>query len=1577
MAEEKDEAPHADGEDQPLLSGSLKLTVNDSVHVNYLDGFEDASVPDDLLEQLASLRLAFESRLEIPKHEIDSNFWKQRLKFSGAKFQRFLDELGTTGGRIVSRDASSRAKRRLEHGLSRVQVELKKDEKERLTTAHVIDQDMVDALLQLGVDEHFKIINKMIFGDEERLGVDVTFHDISFDVARGKEYLPDWLVGAETVGNQTGRMFCGWAFRLKAFFQRLCSRMPLENDDLHILHPMSGAFRAGELTLVLGPAGKSSLMHAVSGRLKTTKYQAMGGEVKFNGYNMKDVHVPNIATYVSQLDVHLPTLTVRDTLNFSKDCRNREDGLSVLKELNGAGFSENEESIARYMDSRVRIVLALLGLTRSADTIIGNATLKGVSGGEKRRVTLGEMLVVGSKVLLLDEISTGLDAAATFDITKTLQNLCSVFNTTGVVSLLQPPPETFDLFDNVLLLADGRMIYHGPRSEVLQYFTNLGFTCPPAKDTADFLQEVVLEEGGKHYTTPGAKNVPIGSEELEKRFKQTEYYKEMGELIAKRDRPVEEQNNEMSSVLQAAQEYFFTGSKYAKSKGALTKIVLARQWTVLKRNKVFIVARIAQNIIMGLLIGAVAFQLPYEQVYIKVGVLFTMLTFVGFGSAPLLADCIAARDVFYKQSKENFYPAFSYVLADFLNNFPIAVLDSLVLGSIIYFMVGFTLSGSGQHYFIFLLFLISYGVCMGSLIRLFGYTFKTQTQAMAIYVCVVILMLIFSGAVATRNVIPDYFIWLYWLNPTTWAYTSITMNEFYSASYDDPPRTINGQCVAYCGQESNCPQPYPQMTCGAYFLEARGFVTNAAFMWGGLGYIWLWVIMNVGLGTLALIHVHHDEKTSGSGGDIVKHSHHFVSPATGSNVFSKLAGLKDPEPKGEEVEIDYSDVHPVTLSWRNLKYSVEIQVTEEQEGNSGGIGGFGGKGVRGTSRVMKKTVNLDLLQGIDGYAKPGEMTALMGSSGAGKTTLMDVLAGRKTTGVITGEIYVNGAPQNLETFPKICGYVEQFGVHLEKSTVKEAVEFSAALRLGKDSEYTKKFVEEVMDLLELDSIANHLVGDASTGLSFEEIKRLTIGVELVANPSIVFADEPTSGLEARSAMVVMRCLRNVAKTGRTVVATVHQPSTSVFNLFDNLLLLKRGGEVVFFDKLGEGSINLKNYFEQYPGVKPCPASLNPATWMLTDVIGAGVNANHSLVDFAVEYKNSASFDNLVTELENLMPLEWETTEISAEKPEKYMTSFGTQVKYLLKRNFLVYWRTPSFSLIRFTIMAAISLVVGLIFVGSAMRNASEIQSRISVISIIVTVIGNYNVFTIIPFLFSHKALFYRERSSRMYSTWAYSVADNFVEDPYILGQVFMAVVCFYFLAGLVLTPVWVFFYYFFLTWLFAMVMTFLGMFFAAIAPNAATAQVLGTLASQILGLFSGSSILPKFIPDWLIWLYYISPQRWVLEGLITTQFNFLYDPVCIPNGAPLMKASGNATCADGSPLQNIINMNGDQEFFCCSAGNTGMTARDYVLGATFLGGPNGYSYSNMWYDVVFLASVTVACRVGGAFALAKLNYNKR
>ncbi|KAG3100669.1 hypothetical protein PI124_g14908 [Phytophthora idaei] len=340
---------------------------------------------------------------------------------------------------------------------------------------------------------------------------------------------------------------------------------------------------------------------------------------------------------------------------------------------------------------------------------------------------------------------------------------------------------------------------------------------------------------------------------------------------------------------------------------------------------------------------------------------------------------------------------------------------------------------------------------------------------------------------------------------------------------------------------------------------------------------------------------------------------------------------------------------PVTLAFKDLWYSVP-----DPSGSKASI---------------------DLLKGISGYALPGTITALMGSSGAGKTTLMDVIAGHKTAGQITGSVLLNGNPATEIAVRPATGYCEQMDIHSEASRFRDALTFSACLRQDAAVSDSEKYdcVNECLELLDLHSIADRIIRGSST----QQMKRLTIGVELAAQPSVLFLDEPTTGLDARSAKHIMDGVRKVENTGRTIVSSIHQPSAAVFSAFDSLLLLKRGGEIVFFGDLGVNASLLIEYFASIDGVAKLEEDSNPATWLL-EVIGADVgNVIDDSTDFAGLFKSSAQARQLEANLDREGVTRPSPSIPALMFDKKCAASNMTQANFLIKRFFDIYWRTAS------------------------------------------------------------------------------------------------------------------------------------------------------------------------------------------------------------------------------------------------------------------------------------------------------------
>ncbi|KAF2532977.1 hypothetical protein F2Q70_00032067 [Brassica cretica] len=409
--------------------------------------------------------------------------------------------------------------------------------------------------------------------------------------------------------------------------------------------------------------------------------------------------------------------------------------------------------------------------------------------------------------------------------------------------------------------------------------------------------------------------------------------------------------------------------------------------------------------------------------------------------------------------------------------------------------------------------------------------------------------------------------WAYWTSPFMYIQTAVSVNEFRSKSWKDG--------------------------LGVAILNSRGFLVETYWYWIGLLAVIIATTLSNIVTSLCLAFLKRGQYGVSKSAVL-----RDESEEADSNAYSSLATKRTSNDK--KLRIPFK---PLYITFENIMYSVDTPHEMKKRGI--------------------KDEKLVLLNGLSGAFRPGHLTALMGMSGAGKTTLMDVLAGRKNTGYITGDINVSGFPKKQDSFARISGYCEQFDIHSPLLTVYESLLYSAWLRLPPniDASTRELFIEEVMELIELEPLRGMLVGYVGiSGLSTEQRKRMTIAVELVANPSILFMDEPTSGLDARAAAIVMRTVRNTVDTGRTVVCTIHQPSIDIFESFDELFLLARGGEEIYVGPIGHNSSQLIEYFEGIRGVGKIKEGYNPATWALEvttreqeDILG---------VKFAQEYKNS-------------------------------------------------------------------------------------------------------------------------------------------------------------------------------------------------------------------------------------------------------------------------------------------------------------------------------------------------------------------
>ncbi|KAJ0013552.1 hypothetical protein Pint_21148 [Pistacia integerrima] len=403
-----------------------------------------------------------------------------------------------------------------------------------------------------------------------------------------------------------------------------------------------------------------------------------------------------------------------------------------------------------------------------------------------------------------------------------------------------------------------------------------------------------------------------------------------------------------------------------------------------------------------------------------------------------------------------------------------------------------------------------------------------------------------------------------------------------------------------------------------------------------------------------------------------------------------------------------------------------------------------------------------ILRNITGTFRPRVLAALMRVSRAGKTTLLDVLAGRKTNGYIEGEIKINGYPKVQETFARIS-------------------------------------------------------------VVYQLSNRLTIAVELVANPSIIFMDEPTTGLDARSGAIVMRAVENVANTGRTINCTIHQPSTHIFEAFDALVLLKSCGHVIYCGELGQHSYKVIEYFESIAGVPKIRDNYNPATWIL---------------------------------------------EVTSASAEAELGSRWRQFKSSLWKQNLSYWRSPSYNLMHLLQTFFASLLFGAMYWNQG--------QELDVLSVGICNITDTVFLGTIKFIecqfqqicsIKFTALFFMPEPSPEHRPLSCTVI---IEIPYVLTQTIIFAVITYPMIGYH-TSAYKIFWYFYAMFCTLPYYTYFGMMLIAVTPNFMVAAIVTTASSCMFNLFSGFFVLKPHVPKWWLWFYYLMPTSWTINGMLPSQ----------------------------------------------------------------------------------------------------------
>ncbi|XP_052354147.1 broad substrate specificity ATP-binding cassette transporter ABCG2-like [Oncorhynchus keta] len=533
--------------------------------------------------------------------------------------------------------------------------------------------------------------------------------------------------------------------------------------------------------------------------------------------------------------------------------------------------------------------------------------------------------------------------------------------------------------------------------------------------------------------------------------------------------------------------------------------------------------------------------------------------------------------------------------------------------------------------------------------------------------------------------------------------------------------------------------------------------------------------------------------------------------------------------------------------------------------------------------IKRKTTTKDILIDLNGLMKPG-LNAIMGATGSGKSSFLDVLAARKDPAGLAGEVLIDGAPQP-PNFKCLSGYVVQDDVVMGTLTVRENFRFSAALRLPSSVSQKEKEdkVNRLITELGLTKVADSRVGtQLIRGISGGERKRTNIGMELIIDPPVLFLDEPTTGLDASTANSVLLLLKRMSSHGRTIILSIHQPRYSIFRLFDSLTLLVSGKQV--YHGAAQSALD---YFSNIGYT--CEPHNNPADFFLDvingdstsiafDRIKEGDNSDpdrvtssrQNIEDHLVqEYRGSQYYGETKAQLERITM----NREYSVKTPSRtitYNTSFSTQFRWVLKRTFTNLILNPQTSFAQIGVTVFLALIVGAIFFG-VKNDQSGLQNRMGALFFITTNQCFSSVSSAELFITERK-LFIHEYISGYYRVSVYflcKILSDIITLRTLPAIVFSCVA--YFMIGFKAT-VEAFFLFMLTVALVAYTATAMTMAISADQSVVAIANIFMTIAFVFMMIFSGLLVNLPSIVEWLAWFQYLSIPRYGLTALQINEF---------------------------------------------------------------------------------------------------------
>ena len=1271
----------------------------------------------------------------------------------------------------------------------------------------------------------------------------------------------------------------------------LTSEAVKQQSQFDILKSMDGIIRPGEVLVVLGRPGSgcTTLLKSIAGYTHGFNI-GEEAEITYDGLTQDDVKTSfrGEIVYNAEADIHFPHLTVGQTLFHAARFRTPENRIP--------GVTRED-----YASCLTDVYMATYGLSHTKNTRVGSELVRGVSGGERKRVSIAEVSLAGARLQCWDNATRGLDAATALEFIRALRTSADVLDTTAIIAIYQCSQDAYDLFDKVSVLYDGYQIFFGRGDKAKEYFIKMGWECPQRQTTADFLTSVTSPR--ERVAQKGFEDkVPRTAKEFEAYWKKSPEY---AQLIKEIDESLHENSHGSTreSALSAKHarqaKNMRKQSPYTVSFAMQVRYLLAREFQRIKNDFYFHAFSALSNSMMALVLSSIFYNLKNDthSFYYRGAAMFLAVLFNSFSSFLEIMSLFEARPIIEKHKQFALYHPSADALASVISQFPFKLFIAIAFNLIYYFMVNFR-RNAGRFFFYVIVNLLS-TLTMSHVFRLIGSMSNSLAQALVPAHIILVGLVGLLGFTVPTTYMLGWCRWMNYINPLAYVFEALMANEFHNREFD---------CSLFLPAD---PRQHPELAGESWICNAVGAVAGELTVkgevyldlaydyrnthkWRNVAIVLVYTFVLL-LGYMLFSEYNESAKQKG---EVLLFQWSTLRQLKKDKAKNDIEAGKErditEEPEEEDVNVDAIQAGKDIFHWRDVHYTVKI-----------------------------KSEYREILSGGDGWVKPGTLTALMGASGAGKTTLLDVLASRVTMGVVTGSMFVNGHLRD-SSFQRSTGYVQQQDLHLATDTVREALRFSAYLRQPDTVSKQEKdeYVEEVIKILDMQKYADAVVGVAGEGLNVEQRKRLTIGVELAAKPKLLlFFDEPTSGLDSQTAWSICQLMRKLANHGQAILCTIHQPSAILMQEFDRLLFLARGGRTIYFGDLGKNSQTLIDYFESH-GSPKCPPEANPAEWML-HVIGAAPGS-HANQDYHQVWLESDERKEVLKELDymerELVKLPYDSTVGHRE----FAAPFYVQFVLVLRRVFQQTFRTPAYLWSKLLLSISSALFIGFIFF-NADSSLQGLQNQMFSVLMFITIFNPLLQQMLPTYVDSRDLYETRERPSKAFSWKAFMLSQIVSEIPWnsFIGTV--AFFCWYYPAG---------FYHNshgttevnqrgFYAWFFCVMFhVYIGtMGHMCVAPIELE-DMAGTIAYLLFTMcvtFCGVLVTKSELPGFWKFMYRVSPMTYFVSGYLSNavahstvecsdeEFRHVVPPdglTCGEYFEPYLKAAGTGYLEDPNATEH-------------------------------------------------------------------------